>query len=87
VKSDGELVIGNGSRIEGNVICRNSVRIGQDSHIEGNVFAERDVFVGAGVSIGREGAYKTVYGARNVSLGSGVSVYGWVVAERGGKVE
>ena len=87
VKADGELVIGDSVQIDGNVIGRRSVQLGRGSHVDGNVFAERDVRVGAEVTIGREGGYKTIYAARNVVLGARVSVYGWVVAERAGRVE
>jgi len=87
VKAEGDLVIGDGARIEGNVICRGSVRIGSGARVDGNVFAERDVSVGSGASIGRHGAFKTIYAARTVVLGPGVTVHGWIVADRGGKVQ
>jgi len=87
LKADADIVIDEGALIEGNVISRRSVTIGPRSRVEGNVFAERDVRVGSEASIGREGPYKTVYAARHVTLGASVSVYGWIVAERGGKVE
>jgi hypothetical protein len=87
VKAYGELVIDDAARIEGDVIGRSSVRLGKGSRVDGNVFTERDVYVGADVSVGREGAFKTVFAARHVTLGPHVSIYGWVVAELGGKVE
>jgi predicted acyltransferase (DUF342 family) len=86
VKADGEIVIGSSVRIRGNVIGRRSMQIGNATRIDGNVFAERDISVGPSVEIGREEGFKTVYAAGSVLLGAGSSIYGWIVAERGGTV-
>jgi predicted acyltransferase (DUF342 family) len=86
IKAHGSVILAAGVRVSGNVICRKSLIIGPRCTVSGNVFAERDIEIGPNSSVGRVDAYKTVYSARRISLGNKVKVFGWVVAEAGGRV-
>jgi predicted acyltransferase (DUF342 family) len=86
IKAHGSLVLAAGVRVSGNVISRKSLTIGPGSTIRGNLFAERDIEIGSKTSVGRIDSYKTAYSSRKIRLGDGVRVFGWVVAEAGGRV-
>ncbi|MGH2792196.1 MAG: hypothetical protein ACRDJ0_14585, partial [Actinomycetota bacterium] len=79
--------LGDGARVQGNLISRKGVTVGSRARVHGNLFAEGDVKVSTGAMIGRPGRFKGLYTSTTVSLGPDVTVYGWVVAERGGKVQ
>lgn len=86
IKAHGAVVVERGSKIEGNVVARQSVTIAEEVAIEGSVFSEGDVTVGSHTRIGDRGAFKTLYSLGQVSFGDDVTVFGWVVAERGGRI-
>ncbi len=87
IKAHGKVDLGAGARVEGNLISRKAVTVGSRARVHGNLFAEGDVKVSTGAMIGRRGRFKGLYTSTTVSLQPGVTVYGWVVAERGGKVQ
>ncbi|MGH2792136.1 MAG: bactofilin family protein [Actinomycetota bacterium] len=87
IKAHGKVNLGEGARVEGNLISRKAVTVGGRARVHGNLFAEGDVTVSTGATIGRPGRFKGLYTSTTVSLQPGVTVYGWVVAERGGKVQ
>ena len=87
VKAHGPIVLGEGVRVRGHLISRKEIRIGNGARIFGNVFAERDVDIGSGAHVGRKGGTKTIYAGGRVRIGPGAAVLGWLIAERGGRVE
>ncbi|MGH2827065.1 MAG: hypothetical protein ACRDKF_08855 [Actinomycetota bacterium] len=87
IKAHGKVDLGEGAQVQGNLISRKAVTVGRRARVHGNLFAEGDVTVSAGAKIGRPGRFKGLYTSTTVSLQAGVTVYGWVVAERGGKVQ
>lgn len=87
VKSHGPLLLGEGVRVRGNLISRKNITIGPKARIVGNVFCERDLSIGSGTQIGRKGTMKTVYVAGQVRMGTDVALLGWLIAERGGRIE
>jgi len=87
IKAHGKVELGEGARVEGNLISRKAVTLGRRARVHGNLFAEGDVTVSTGATIGRSGRFKGLYTSTTVLLQPGVTVYGWVVAERGGRVQ
>jgi cytoskeletal protein CcmA (bactofilin family) len=86
VKTDGLLVVEPHSHVNGNLICRSGVRIGRASSIEGHVFCEGDATIEDGVTIGSAQEHTTVYCAGTLAIGRGVTIYGNVVADGGGRI-
>jgi len=87
IKAHGPIFLGEGARVRGHLISRKGVVIGRGARIFGNVFAEGDVELGPGAHVGRKGGTKTVYAGGRVRIGPGGAVLGWLIAERGGRVE
>jgi cytoskeletal protein CcmA (bactofilin family) len=86
IKAYGGLHLDEGVRVEGNLICRRDIRIAGDVTIRGNVYAEGDVAVGRGTRVGDAAGFKTVYAGGRIELAPDVLVFGWIVADRTGKV-
>jgi predicted acyltransferase (DUF342 family) len=86
VKAHGQIVLDEGVRVCGNVIARKSLTVGSGCIVDGNLFAERDIVLGPRSTVGRGDAYKTVYTSRRIRLFDEVQVFGWIVAEAGGRV-
>ncbi|MGD1066240.1 MAG: polymer-forming cytoskeletal protein [Vulcanimicrobiaceae bacterium] len=84
LKCHRRLVIEAGALVDGSVIARGDVHVGTDAHITGHVFSESSIVLAAGAVIAMEGARKSVYSARRITLGPEVTVWGWVFAEHRG---
>jgi len=85
LKVHGALHIEPGVHVEGNVIARGDITLAEGATIAGHVFAEGDVLLGPGTRVARAGVAKTVYGTGKVLVASDVEVFGWVIAESGGR--
>jgi hypothetical protein len=85
LKSHGRLVIEAGALVDGSVIARGDVHIGSDAHVTGHVFSESSIVLGEGAVVAIDGARKSIYSARHITLGPAVTVWGWVFAEHGGR--
>ncbi|MGH2819190.1 MAG: hypothetical protein ACRDJ5_00905, partial [Actinomycetota bacterium] len=86
IKAHGSIFMAEGVKVGGSVISRRRIHLSGGTEIEGNVFAERDLFIGPNTRIGRYGHHKSAYSSGVVTLSKGVLVFGWLFAERGGKV-
>jgi carbonic anhydrase/acetyltransferase-like protein (isoleucine patch superfamily) len=85
LKVHGDVVLEPGCRIGGNLIARGDVTILAGAVVAGHIFAEGTVRLGPGTRISCAGIAKTVYATGEVVLADDVSIFGWVVAERGGR--
>lgn len=86
IKAHGTVDLGEGAQVQGNLISRKAVTVGSGASVNGNLFAEGDVTLSTGAKVGRPGRFKGLYTSATVLLQPGVTVFGWLVAERGGKV-
>lgn len=86
IKAHGRVTIEDGAKVDGNLIARANVVLGEGVAINGSVFAEGDIEVGSGTHIGDRASFKSLYSLSQIVLGSDVRIFGWVVAERGGRV-
>jgi hypothetical protein len=85
LKVHGPIFIEAGVTIAGNVIARGDITVAGDAVIGGHVFAEGHIRLGPGTRVSRTGVAKTVYAAGEVVLSNDVEVFGWIVAENGGR--
>lgn len=86
IKANGQLTIGNGTRIAGNVIGRRNVAVGSGVRIVGHAFAEDSLQIGSGTQVGSPQAVKTAYGGRSLTLENGACVYGWAATDGVGRI-
>ncbi len=84
VKAGGDIRLEPGVRVGGNVIARGRIVAGGPCEVAGNVFAEGPIELGCGTIVGRADSFKTVYSARRITLGPGVTVHGWIISEEPG---
>jgi hypothetical protein len=85
VKATGSIQLGRNAHVHGHAIAGKNVRIAPGAIVEGHVFAGERIAIGAGARIGSANAVTTVY-AKHIELASDATVWGWIVADRGGVV-
>lgn len=86
VKVYGDLHMLRGARIDGNVVVRGDIYMHSGNHIHGHVHTEKNLWVGPHSTLGREEVQLSFYVAGRTTLASGVRIYGYLVADRGGEV-
>jgi predicted acyltransferase (DUF342 family) len=86
IKAHGHLHLLRGVEVDGSLVSRRSIRIDGPATIRGNVFAEGDIVIGPGTTIGAAGGIKSVYARGRLELAPDVRVFGWIVADEGGRV-
>ncbi|CAG0961204.1 hypothetical protein ANAEL_00640 [Anaerolineales bacterium] len=84
LKAHETVTLGDGCRIDGSIVARSTVFIGKNCIIGGPLISEKEITVGHGSAIGTQEKPATVSAPR-VSLHSGVTVSGMVVANNEGK--
>lgn len=85
IKAGGTVTVREGARVLGNVVARGTVTIETDGTIFGHIFGDRDVVLRPGALMGDRHAPKTLHASRMAYLEPGSCVFGWVIAERGGR--
>jgi predicted acyltransferase (DUF342 family) len=86
VKTYKKLVLEEGVQIMGNVFAENGIQISSDARIFGNVFSQETIHLGRGTQIGLPGAVKSVVARGEVILDRNVTIYGYVVAGKKGRI-
>lgn len=84
IKCHGVLTLGEGTVVKGDVIARKGVSLAAGVRIRGHIFAEGDISVGPNCQVGTRAKYKTVYSVGRITLAPGATVYGLLIAEKGG---
>jgi predicted acyltransferase (DUF342 family) len=87
IKTHGTLIVGPGVRIEGNVFSRKNMFLGVNSQILGNLFSEREIHLASGTTVGDTFRQKSVIAAGQIRIESEVTIFGWVLTEKGGNTE
>jgi hypothetical protein len=85
LKVNGPVELESGAHVEGNVIARGDVTVATNVTVRGHIFSEGTIRLGPGTRVAHAGIAKTVYAAGEVILANDVEVFGWVVAENGGR--
>ncbi|HET9030687.1 MAG TPA: hypothetical protein VFN49_10960 [Candidatus Aquilonibacter sp.] len=85
IKSRGRVLIGEGATVIGNIIARGTVTLKADATCFGHIFGEGDVMLEEGALVGERHAPKTLHASRTAVISPGACVFGWVIAERGGR--
>jgi len=85
IKAGGTVTIKERAAVLGNVVARGSVIIERDGTIYGHIFGNRDVTLHAGALMGDRHAPKTLHASGIVRLIEGATIFGWLIAERGGR--
>ncbi len=75
-----------GVRIVGNVFAEKDVKIGAGSRILGNVFSQGTIKIDRQTKIGRTGMIKSAVSRKGIELDQDVSIFGYVLAGKKGKV-
>ena len=84
VKCYGDLELGDGVNVLGNIFADGDVTIGRTCWIAGSIFAQGRVTIGEGTRIGGRDAEKTIVGKKAVLLGRAVEIFGGVSTEGSG---
>ncbi len=84
IKAGGNVIVRRGGRVLRNVVARGNVIVEPDGSIFGHIFADHDVTLHEGALVGERHAPKTLHSLGATSMASGASIFGWLIAERGG---
>lgn len=87
IKTHGTLTVGAGVRIEGNIFSRKSMFLGVNSQILGNLFSEKEIYLASGTTVGDTFRQKSVIAAGQIRIEPEVTIFGWVLTEKGGSTE
>jgi predicted acyltransferase (DUF342 family) len=85
IKCHGRLVLEARAVVDGSAVVRGNAYVADGACVTGHLFSESSIVLGADTLVAAEGARKSVYAARHVLLGPRAVVWGWILAERGGR--
>lgn len=85
IKAYKELLLEENVKIIGNIFCEGDLIIQNSCRITGTVFVQGNLKVSNNVSFGEKGKIKSVIVRKDVTLGSGVVLHGFVLTEGVGK--
>jgi len=86
VRVYGELRLERDATVGGDAFVEGDVVLGEGAAVRGNVFTQGAVRLGTDACVGMPGACKSVIGKREVELGSGVVVHGYILTDGRGRV-
>ena len=81
IKAYGSIVVGANARVTGNVVSRADVILCDGAAVDGHVFAEDYVRTGRDARVGTAALQKTAFAGREIRLGGGTTVHGWIVCD------
>jgi len=85
IKTYGNLIVEEGVRITGNVFAEKDVAIAAGTRILGNIFSQGTITIASQTKIGRSGMIKSAVSRKEIVLGRGVSIFGYVLAGKKGR--
>ncbi|MBU1072135.1 polymer-forming cytoskeletal protein [bacterium] len=82
----GTLRLERGAAIWGDVFAEGDVILAEGAAVHGNVFSQAAVSLASGAHVGVPGARKTLIGKKDIRLGAGVAVHGYILTDGRGRV-
>lgn len=86
IKAYGGVTIERNVMVFGDIFAEGNINIGENCIILGNVFSQASIYIGDGVKISRPEEIKSVIGKKQIQLGKGVVIFGYVLTEGKGVV-
>jgi len=86
ITSHSDVKICSNAIVHGNVFAEGNIFIGNNAIVLGVVFTQENIYVDNGAIIGQSNKIKSVVARGNIEFGSSCKVYGYIGAERSGKI-
>ena len=85
IKAKKDLIIEDNVVVLGNVFCEGVLTVGKGCVLGSVVFSQEDINLGPGTTVGSKGKLKSLIARGKITLAQGVTVYGYVLTDEGGK--